>query len=141
VRLVLDTDVIVAALRSATGASAAMLRAIRQGRGTLLLTTALLLEYEATCRLAEHRLASGLSAEEIDRVLDGLLLLAEPVETWFRWRPQLRDPGDEMVLEAAVNGRADALVTFNRRDFGRVPERFGIEVLSPGEVLRRMLHP
>lgn len=57
---------------------------------------------------------------------------------WFLWRPLLRDPADEMVLEVAINGRADALVTFNRRDFGNAPARFGIEVLSPQEALKRM---
>lgn len=138
-RVVLDTDVVVAALRSPAGGSAALLRALRHGRGTLLLSPALLLEYEATCQLAEHRLAAGLGAPEIDRFLDGLVLLAEPVASWFRWRPQLRDPGDEMVLEAAVNGRAQALVTFNRRHYGEVPGRFGIELLAPGEALRRMV--
>ena len=62
----------------------------------------------------------------------------EPVETHYRWRPQLRDAADEMVLEAAVNGKADAIVTFNLRDFSIVPEKFGIELLKPGEVLKRM---
>lgn len=137
-RVVLDTDVIVAALRSPSGGSAALVRGIRHGRGTLLLTTALLLEYEALCHLAEHRLASALTARDVDQFLDGLVLLAEPVENHFRWRPQLRDPGDEMVLEAAVNGRAQALVTFNRRDYGNALEGFGIEVLNPGEALRKM---
>jgi putative PIN family toxin of toxin-antitoxin system len=137
-RLVLDTDVVVTALRSPAGGSAALLRAIRRGYGTLLLSPALLLEYEAICQLAEHRLASGLSPQEIDHFLDGLVLLAEPVATYFRWRPQLRDPGDEMVLEAAVNGRAEAIVTFNLRHYVIVPERFEIEIMRPGEALRRM---
>lgn len=56
----------------------------------------------------------------------------------YRWRPQLRDPGDEMVLETAVNGQAQAIVTFNRRDYSDKPGTFGIEVLSPAEALRRM---
>jgi predicted nucleic acid-binding protein len=64
--------------------------------------------------------------------------VAEPVETHFMWRPQLRDPADELVLEAAVNGRAAALVTFNRRDFGPAPALFGIDVLTPAEALRRI---
>ena len=62
--------------------------------------------------------------------------MAEPVKTHFLWRPQLRDPGDEMVLEAAVNGRADALVTFNLRDFGSAPSRFGVELLLPASGYR-----
>jgi putative PIN family toxin of toxin-antitoxin system len=137
VRFVLDTDVIVAALRSPEGASAALLLAIRRGRGVMLLSVPLLIEYEATSRRAEHRLASGLSEKEIETFLDGLVFLAEPVKTHYRWRPQLRDPGDEMVLEAAVNGRARAIVTFNRRDYGVAPADFGIELLSPAEALRR----
>jgi putative PIN family toxin of toxin-antitoxin system len=136
--MVLDTDVIVAALRSPTGASAALLRAIRRGRGVMLLSVPLLMEYEATCQLAEHRLASGLGEDEVEAFLDGLVFLAQPVETHYRWRPQLRDPGDEMVLETAVNGQAQAIVTFNRRDYGAAPMRFGVGVISPAEALRRM---
>lgn len=64
--------------------------------------------------------------------------MAEPVKPHFLWRPQLRDLGDEMVLEAAVNGRADALVTFNARDFGTVPARFGIELIIPREAMGRI---
>jgi predicted nucleic acid-binding protein len=64
--------------------------------------------------------------------------MAEPVKTHVLWRPQLRDPGDEMVLETAINGRADGLVTFNVRDFGTVPARFGIEVMIPRKVIGRM---
>jgi putative PIN family toxin of toxin-antitoxin system len=136
--VVLDTDVIVAAMRSPTGASAALLRAARRGRPTVLLSVALALEYETVCRQAEHRLASGLSDQEVEIFLTALIALAEPVKTHFLWRPQLRDAGDEMVLEAAVNGRADALVTFNVRDFGGAPSRFGIEVLLPREAIGRV---
>ena len=64
-------------------------------------------------------------------IVSALCAVAEPVRTRFLWRPQLRDPTDEMVLEAAINGNADALVTFNQRDFGNAPGRFGIVMLSP----------
>lgn len=129
---------VVAAMRSPTGASAAILRAARQGRPTTLLSVALALEYEAVCRKAEHRLASGLSEREVDIFLTAVIAQAEPVKTHFLWRPQLRDAGDEMVLETAVNGRADAVVTFNLRDFGKAPSRFGIEVLLPREAIGRI---
>jgi len=134
----LDTDVIVAAMRSPSGASAAILREARQGRVTLLLSVPLAVEYEAICSEAEHRLAAGLSEREVKAFLDALMAMAEPVERHFLWRPQLRDPGDEMVLEAAVNGRADILVTFNVRDFGLVPSRFGIEVMIPRDAIERI---
>jgi putative PIN family toxin of toxin-antitoxin system len=133
-----DTDVIVAAMRSPGGASAAILRAARQSKITLLVSVPLAVEYEATCSEAEHRLAAGLSEREVEIFLDAVMAMAEPVKTHFLWRPQLRDPGDEMVLETAVNGRADGLVTFNVRDFGTVPARFGIELMIPREVLGRM---
>jgi putative PIN family toxin of toxin-antitoxin system len=136
--MVLDTDVVVAAMRSPTGASAAVLRLLDDGIGTLLLSVPLALEYQATCQLAEHRLASGLEADEVAVFVDTLIAIAEPVEIYYLWRPQLRDAADEMVLEAAVNGRADTLVTFNQRDYGTAPARFGIELLRPGEVLWRM---
>jgi predicted nucleic acid-binding protein len=64
--------------------------------------------------------------------------MVDPVETHFMWRSQLRDPADELVLEAAVNGRAAAIVTFNQRDFGDTPAKFGIEALLPAELLRRI---
>ena len=137
-RVVADTDVIVAAMRSPGGASAAILRAARQSKITLLVSVPLAVEYEATCSEAEHRLAAGLSEREIEIFLDAVVAMAEPVKTHFLWRPQLRDPGDEMVLETAVNGRADGLVTFDVRDFGTVPARFGIELMIPREVLGRM---
>lgn len=137
-RFVLDTDVVVAAMRSPAGASAALLLAALDGRLTLVMNVPLVIEYEATCLRADHRLAAGLSEREIGAFLDGVAALAAPVESHFLWRPTLRDPGDEMVLEAAVNGRADAIVTFNVRDFGIVPQRFGIEVWKPAEALRRI---
>jgi predicted nucleic acid-binding protein len=66
------------------------------------------------------------------------LALVEPVETHFIWRPQLHDPADELVLEAAVNGQAVAIVTFNLRDFRVAPARFGIEVLTSAETIKRI---
>lgn len=137
-RLVLDTDVVVAAMRSPSGASAAILRSIRAGHATLLLSVPLALEYEAVCQEAEHRLAAGLSQRQVDMFVTAVIAMAHPVQAHFLWRPQLRDPGDEMVLEAAVNGRADALVTFNMRDYGGVPKHFGVELLLPRIAIGRI---
>ncbi len=137
-RLVLDTDVIVAGIRSPSGASAALLSLVLAGRGTMLLSVALAFEYEATCSRPEHRLAAKVSEAEVGNLMDVIADVAEPVLVDYLWRPQLRDAGDELVLEAAVNGRADAIVTFNRRDYGAAPSQFGIEVLSPGDALRRV---
>ena len=136
-RIVLDTSALVAGMRSPAGASAELLRLARRGRLTLLATVSLAVEYESVCRRDEHRAAAGLSPEDVDRFLDAVIDLVEPVEAWFLWRPQLRDPGDELVLEAAANGGADAIATFNRRDFEPAARRFGVEILLPGEVLLR----
>jgi len=137
-RIVIDTDIAVAAMRSPLGGSAELLRRIRAGNATMLLNVALALEYEAKCLMAEHRLAAGLSEMETRTFVDRLISMAEPVQTHFRWRPQLRDPGDELVLEAAVNGRAEAIVTFNERDLRAARQSFGIEVIRPGEALKRI---
>jgi putative PIN family toxin of toxin-antitoxin system len=137
VKLVLDTDVVVAALRSPAGVSAALVQAALDGRVRLLANVALVLEYEAVCLRPEHLAAAGLDRADAALFVDGVAALCEPVESHFVWRPQLRDPADEMVLEAAGNGQADAIVTFNRRDFGAVPARFGIDVLLPRDAFQR----
>ena len=136
-RLVLDTDTVVAAMRSPAGASAAIIRAVQKNQVTLLLSVPLAMEYEAVCRRSEHRIEAGLSERQVEIFLDAIVALTEPVKTHFLWRPQLHDPNDEMVLEAAVNGRADALVTFNLRDYGTAALQFGIEVLLPRDVIER----
>jgi putative PIN family toxin of toxin-antitoxin system len=138
VRVLVDTDVVVAAMRSPRGASAELLRRIDKGKATMLLSVALALEYEAKCMLAEHRLAAGLTVAEAGIYIDGLIAMAEPVQMHFRWRPQLHDPGDELVLEAAVNGMASAIVTFNEKDLREAWLSFGIAVIRPGEALRRI---
>ncbi|NOT11602.1 MAG: putative toxin-antitoxin system toxin component, PIN family [Methylococcaceae bacterium] len=137
-RYVLDTDVVVSAMRSPAGASAALSLAALDGLFVLVANVPLVIEYEATCSLPEHQLAAGLNEGEVGQFLDALAALADPVETHFLWRPRLRDPADEMVLEAAVHGRVDAIVSFNLRDYGTAPNDFGIEVLKPSEALKRI---
>lgn len=129
---------IVATMRSPSGASAELLRAARRREITPLANVALALEYEATCRLAEHRLAAGLTMDQVTVFVDAVIAMAEPVESHYLWRPQLRDPADELVLEAAVNGQAEAIVTFNKRDFGTAPARFGLALLTPAEAIRKL---
>jgi putative PIN family toxin of toxin-antitoxin system len=135
---VADTDVIVAAMRSPVGASAAILRAVPREKVELLLSVPLAMEYEAVCLRAEHQMAAGLSEQEVHIFVDAVIAMAEPVKIHFLWRPQLRDPSDEMVLETVVNGRADLLVTFNERDYRTVPERFGIQVTTPRRAMERI---
>lgn len=125
-------------MRSPTGASAALLRAADERQIQILVSVAMALEYEAKCTMPEHFRAAGISRAEALNFVDAILFLAMPVNRRFMWRPQLRDPDDEMVLESAINGNASAIVTFNLRDFGNAPYRFGIEVLQPGQMMRRL---
>ena len=124
-RVVLDNSVLVAGLRSQLGASNRVLLAVAEGRCTPLVTTAVFLEYEAVLLRPEQRLATGMNPEDVEGFLAAFASAAEPVELNFLWRPQLRDPADELMLEAAVNGQAEALVThrpvtvwFNDRSIG-----------------------
>lgn len=135
-RVVLDTCVIVAGLRSASGAGNAVLRLIALRQLALLATPALFLEYEEVLKRPEQRLAHGLGLEGVDLFLSALASACAPVEIRFQWRPQLPDADDEIVLEAAANGRADALVTHNVRDFAGAAKKFGLRVLRPGTLLK-----
>ena len=132
-RLVLDTNILVAAVRSRLGPSFALIQLIRIGRVQMCCSPALFLEYEAVLKRPTQLQASGLLAQDIDAILNELAGLIAPIRTHYQWRPQLKDPADEMVLEAAVNAQAQALVTFNARDFGP-SARFGLAVRNPAQV-------
>lgn len=100
--------------------------------------TLFFLEYEDVLNRPDQRLVHGLAPEAIDEFLAELAVLIEPVEVHFQWRPQLRDPNDEMVLEAAINGKADALITYNFADFSVACNRFQIPVLHPADLLKKV---
>jgi putative PIN family toxin of toxin-antitoxin system len=135
-KCVLDTDVLVAALRSTTGASREILYMVGRRELTVLASVPLMIEYEAVLKRPEHLQAANLTSQQIDTLIDTLVSLFVPVTPYFLWRPQMRDPNDEMVLEAAVNGQANAIVTFNTRHFRLAASRFGIKTLKPGEFLK-----
>ncbi|MGC8535964.1 MAG: putative toxin-antitoxin system toxin component, PIN family [Rhizomicrobium sp.] len=137
-RLVLDTATMIAAIRSDAGASRRLLVAALERRFTMLASVPLMIEYQAVMTRPEHLEASGLSADEVNVLLEAVAAVVEPVRLAFLWRPAVRDPDDDMVLEAAVNGRADAIVTFNIRDFREVARRFGVKVLAPGETWKAL---
>lgn len=132
-RYVFDTNVIVAALRSDRGSSRHLLRYALTGRLLMLLSVPLVLEYESVLTRPEQGIATGLSIGETNALLDAVVRLAEPVWLRFLWRPRVKDPADEMVLETAVNGRADRLVTFNLVHLKAAAEEFGIRTMTPPE--------
>jgi putative PIN family toxin of toxin-antitoxin system len=138
VLLVLDTDVIVAALRSPNGASRWLLSRVLRREIAVAVSVPLLLEYEAVLNRPEHLAATRLSGEEIGVVLDAVAAVAKQVRFSFRWRPLLPDANDDMVLETAINGGASWIVTFNVRDFGTVGEPFGCRAIRPREVIPKI---
>jgi putative PIN family toxin of toxin-antitoxin system len=134
--IVLDTDVMVAAMRSPRGASAELLRQVLTGSQRALASVPLFTEYEAVMTREEHLSAACATADDVRNLLDVLASIIEPVEIRYLWRPQLSDADDDMVLECAVNGGAQYLVTFNVADFAKAAGRFNVNVLVPGKMLK-----
>jgi putative PIN family toxin of toxin-antitoxin system len=134
-RLVLDTNVLVAGLWSREGASFRLLDLVRAGRVEPALSVPLVLEYEMVLR--RHAPELGLTPGEVETFVDWLCAVGHHQQIHFLWRPTLRDPRDELVLELAVAASCRMLVTFNTKDFGGA-ERLGVESVFPGEALRRL---
>lgn len=137
-RVVLDTSVLVAAFRSRTGASNHVLQLAIQGSLEVVASTAVFLEYEQVLTRDHQRAVHGVPIEEIDRFLTALASRVHPVHLHFIWRPQLRDEKDEIIFEAALNGRAGAIVTHNVRDFLPAAQHFDIQVLTPASFLKQV---
>ncbi len=136
-RVVFDTNVVVAALRSACGASRQLLLAALEGNIELLASVPMMVEYEAVATRAEYVMAIGLTTVQVSEILDAIAAVAVPVRLSFLWRPKTKDPADEIVLETAVNGAADMLVTFNIRHLA-VGREFGMRVLKPNEAWKKV---
>jgi len=137
-RIVLDTNVIVAGVSSNQGASYQLLKEIPGQSFIMLVSVPLFVEYEATLKRQEICKAHGLPHHDVDILLQVWAKVCKPVSLHFLWRPQLRDPGDEMVLETAINGGAHALVTFNTTDFRQACPRFGVDLWTPATLLGRL---
>jgi putative PIN family toxin of toxin-antitoxin system len=134
VRVVIDTNVVASGLRSRTGASYRVLSLLGQKGFTPVVTVPLVIEYEKT--LCEPRVGIPFSANEIKRYLNYFCSVSERRVVHFLWRPHLRDHKDDMVLEAAVNGQCQYIVTFNVADFAGA-DRFAVEPVRPREFLVR----
>jgi putative PIN family toxin of toxin-antitoxin system len=134
-KVVFDTNVLVAGLMSRRGASYQLLRGIALEIIDLVISVPLFLEYEDVLKRPQIARQMGLTAKDIDSVLDLIARRAHQAPLNFMWRPQLRDPNDEMVLEAATNGGAGAIITFNQRDFLPAATDFSIRIISPSDYL------
>jgi len=128
----------VAALRSDQGASRRLLLTVLEGGLELVLSVPLMIEYEAVLTRTEHLAAIGLDIGEVNAILDAVARVCMPVPLRFLWRPRLKDPADEMVLETAVNGGVDWLVTFDVRHLAEAARDFGIRVLRPPEAWKEV---
>jgi putative PIN family toxin of toxin-antitoxin system len=134
-QVVLDTNVLVAALRSRRGASYRLLKLIGDPRWRINLSVPLLLEYEDVLKRPD--VGHLLSSEQIDDVLDFLCASASLRDIFYLWRPMLSDPKDDFVLELAVESGCDYIVTFNMKDFSGA-EKFGVIAIRPQEFLREL---
>jgi putative PIN family toxin of toxin-antitoxin system len=134
-RVVLDTNVVVLALRSRRGSSATLLVQVGTGRFEHCLSVALLFEYESALKDPESGIT--LPRKAIEDVLDYLAATGHLQEIFFLWRPVLPDAADDHVLEVAVAAGCEAIVTYNRRDF-RGADRFGIRIVTPPEFLLQL---
>jgi putative PIN family toxin of toxin-antitoxin system len=133
--IVMDTNVLVAALRSREGASFKVLSLVDNRKFTLCLSVPLVLEYEAASK--KQAKATGLAAADVDTIIDYLCLVGEHYKVYYLWRPFLRDPKDDMVLELAVASNAESIVTYNRADF-KGANQFGVKVITPKALLQQI---
>jgi len=134
-KIILDTNVLYSGLHSASGASHRILRAIEEERVTIILSTTLLFEYEDILKRKKSEL--GLTDQNIEIILDNLCDLSEFQKIYFLWRPYLKDPKDDHVLEVAVASQAKTIVTHNLKDFKEV-DKFGIKVITPKGFLKEI---
>jgi putative PIN family toxin of toxin-antitoxin system len=133
--IVVDTDVLVAALRGSGGASRTVLRRCLTGKLQPVIGTALFLEYESVMRRDALFRNCVLTAAERDQLLDAFLAVCEWVRIYYIWRPNLPDEADNHVVELAVAANAEVIVTRNVRDFRRAELKFpGLRVLRPGQL-------
>jgi putative PIN family toxin of toxin-antitoxin system len=135
IQIVIDTNVLVAALRSKLGASHRLFSLVGDRRFENNVSVPLVLEYEKVARGLIRR--GGLSAGDIDDILDYMCAVSHHRNIFYLWRPFLRDPKDDMVLELAVVAQCDFIITYNKRDFSGI-QQFGIEALTPKEFLEKI---
>lgn len=136
IQIVIDTNVFISALRSQQGASHRLLMLIDRANFEINLSVPLVLEYEdVAMRFAEDELK--LTETAIGDILDYLCAVANQWKIYYLWRPILKDPKDDMVLELAVSAKCDAIITYNKKDFHKA-DKFGIKIVTPKEILEEI---
>ena len=132
INVVIDTNVFIAALKSKRGASHKLLMQLPNGVYRPNVSVPLFIEYESVAK--RLGMVDGLNEGDIDAVLDYLLSQSSLREIFYLWRPFLRDPKDDLVLEVAVESESKTIITFNQRDFKGVG-KFGIRAVTPRDFL------
>ena len=133
--IVIDTNVLIAALRSRRGASFKVISLMDRGLFQLSVSVPLVLEYESVAKRISKSL--GITYSDIDDILDYICHIASHRKIYYLWRPFLRDPGDDMVLEVAEESESDFVVTHNIRDFIGI-KQFGIKAITPKQLLKKI---
>jgi len=134
-QIVIDTNVLVAALRSRRGAAFKLLMLIDSGKFEVNISVPLVLEYEDAAKRLVGKIA--LTARDIDAIIDYICAVAHRRTIFYLWRPFLKDPKDDMVLELAVTASCDYIVTYNKGDFAGA-EQFGLQVVTAKEFLQNI---
>ncbi|NJM19130.1 MAG: putative toxin-antitoxin system toxin component, PIN family [Richelia sp. SM1_7_0] len=134
-QIVLDTNVLLAGLRSNRGASYKLLTILNDSRWQLNISTALIFEYEEILKREKEQLTLTLS--DIDSVIDAICAIANCCNIFYLWRPVARDPDDDFLIDLAVECQADFIITYNRKDL-QPAEKFGIKVVTPKEFLQQV---
>lgn len=135
IQIVLDTNILYSALKSRNGASFRLMSLLPSSKFHLNVSVPMVLEYEDVLK----RLPSELifNHQEVDLFLDSICAMANRHDVFYLWRPILRDPGDDLVLELAVKAKCQYIVTYNKQDFEGV-EAFGIEAIDAREFLKKI---
>jgi putative PIN family toxin of toxin-antitoxin system len=132
IQVILDTNVLFAGLYSSTGASFQILRAVDEGKVCPVISITLLFEYEDV--LKRNKESLHLSDNDIEIILDNICALSKLQKIHFLWRPYLKDPGDDHILEVAISSQTKTIVTYNIRDFAGV-EKFGVRAITAKQLL------
>lgn len=134
---VIDTSVLVSAFRSRRGYSFGLIDRIGSGQFDTVVTPALFLEYETVLKRPEHALAHRLTPFQVDVALADLLSFLRRIPIVRRTRGETPDGADDLVLEAAVNGFADSIVTYNRKHLEVAARNYGIRVVTPADLFQK----
>jgi len=133
--VVIDTHVFVAALHSKRGASFKLLFETSREKFRQNISTPLIFEYESAAKRKSQDIS--LSEEQIDSILDMICSLSNRCKIFYLWRPILKDPKDDMVLELGIESQSEYIITYNKKDFKGI-EQFGIQALTPKEFLMKI---